>query len=74
MKDPSESRPADTLVGLDDPAGGSLAPCHALALRLASQGTGERDIACALDIPVEAVEPLLEVARAKLASLSRRRS
>ena len=69
MKTPS-SRLADTEAGFD-PEDGLLAPSHALALRLASQGRGEREIARALDIPVEAVEPLLEVARAKLARIVR---
>lgn len=72
MRTPS-SRPADTEVGLDH-AGRLLAPSHARALRLASRGKGEREIARALDIPLEAVAPLLEVARAKLASLARRES
>lgn len=72
MKTPS-SRLADTETGFD-PEDGLLAPSHALALRLASRGQCEREIARALDIPLEAVGPLLEVAQAKLASLARRGS
>ena len=70
MDEPTESRFADTVARLDR-AGRRLAPSHALALRLASQGAGEREIARALDIPLEAVGPLLEVARAKLARIAR---
>ena len=72
MKTPS-SRPADTEAAMEQSVL-SLAPSHALALRLASRGEGEREIARALDIPLEAVAPLLEVARAKLAGLARRES
>ena len=72
METPS-SRPADTEAAPEQSVL-SLAPSHALALRLASRGEGEREIASALDIPLEAVAPLLEIARAKLASLERHRS
>jgi hypothetical protein len=70
MDEPTESRVADTEARLDR-AGRRLAPSHALALRLASQGAGEREIARALDIPLEAVGPLLEVARATSARIAR---
>ena len=46
-----------------------LSTAHAVALRLRSAGAGDQLIAAALDIPLEAVRALLEVADAKLAVL-----
>jgi hypothetical protein len=51
-------------------AGDRLAPSHAAALRLAADGASDGEIARSLEIPAEAVAPLLEVARAKLARLA----
>jgi len=50
-------------------AGDRLAPTHARALTLEADGASADEMARALDIPAEAVAPLLEVARAKLARL-----
>lgn len=55
-----------------DAAGARLAPAHATALRLEARGACSDDIARVLGIPPEAVAPLLEIARAKLARLRAR--
>lgn len=46
-----------------------LPVAYATALRLHSQGTTPAGIAAHLEIPLEAVEPLLAIAHAKLAHL-----
>lgn len=43
-----------------------LAPAHAVALRLHDAGVPDEAIAIALDVPLEAVGPLLGVAERKL--------
>jgi hypothetical protein len=61
---------ADTRAAVEA-AGSGLAPSHALALRLEAEGASEVEMARALGVPYEAVAPLLEVARAKLARIAR---
>lgn len=46
-----------------------LAPAYATAIRLDDSGLDAREIASALGTEVEAVAPLLQIGRAKLAAL-----
>jgi len=46
-----------------------LPEAHAEALRLRDRGVGEEAIAELLEIPIEAVAPLVRIAEAKLARL-----
>jgi hypothetical protein len=51
---------------------GLLAPTHARAVELADAGIDRADMARQLDLDPCAVEPLLRVARTKLAALEER--
>jgi hypothetical protein len=64
------SRPAYTRTAIEA-AGNRLAPSHARALALEADGATAPEMARVLDIPLEAVAPLLGVARAKLERLLR---
>lgn len=71
--DAKTARSADADERIDCDAS-ALAPSHVLALQLLAGGVPEAQIAQALDIPAEAVAPLLAVARAKLARIDAGRS
>lgn len=47
-----------------------LSPAHAQILELAEQGLGRDEVAVRLNVDPTAVEPLLRIARAKLAALT----
>ena len=57
-------------MGAEDPLG-ALPETYALALKLRGQGVPAVELAARVDVPIEALETLICLAEAKLASLEK---